>query len=481
VAMFIFPFLFFLTFFRATYLVVFLFPAFSIIYLIISNNKEKKQHNKKSFIPENKKKVFGLPLVIFGFIFFPLLFSIIISIIDRLDFYTIVVFISIVSLFITTGFYIPLSVYERYFAKKNKLLNFSPPVTIIVPAYNEETGIARTIDSILEADYPYKEVIVVDDGSIDQTYHIASSYKNKFKNGSSYAVIHKLNGGKASAINHALRFSKNEIVIIIDADSIINKIAIKSIVKHFYDENVIAVGGYIRVYNFSNILTNCTALEVLNAWNLIGRAFSFLGTVMIVPGALGAFRKKVIVERGFYEKDTLTEDFDLTIKILKTKGKIAFEGSSLSYTDIPNNIKDLYRQRRRWYIGNFQTIIKHFNIFTNPSYNLLFEFGYPIVLFLTFGRAIWSFLIPISIVLAILSGRYIPLAISLLMFISYSFILSAIAFIMDGQRERSRLILYSPLMIIGYAQILDIILIKGLLDILFRKKAKWTRAKRTTQ
>src|SRR5919112_4118990 len=124
VALFIFPFIFFLTFFRATYLVVFLFPAFTIIYLIISNNKEKKQHNKKSLISENKKKKFGLPGVIFGFIFFPLLFSIIISIIDRLDFYTIMVFLSIVSLFITTGFYIPLSVYERYFAKKVKFLDF---------------------------------------------------------------------------------------------------------------------------------------------------------------------------------------------------------------------------------------------------------------------------------------------------------------------------------------------------------------------
>ena len=108
-----------------------------------------------------------MPLVVFGFVVFPLLFSIIISFIDRLDLYTIVVFLSIVSLFITTGFYIPLSVYERYFSKKVKLLNFLPPVTIIVPAYNEETGIGRTIDSIFEVDYPNKEVIVVDDGSTD--------------------------------------------------------------------------------------------------------------------------------------------------------------------------------------------------------------------------------------------------------------------------------------------------------------------------
>ena len=449
--------------------------------MIISNSKEKRQYNRnKIHLSNNKKKVFGLPLVVFGFVVFPILFSIIISFIDRLDFYTIIVFLSIVSLFITTGFYIPLSVYERYFSKKVKFLDFLPPVTIIVPAYNEETGISRTIDSVFEADYPYKEVIVVDDGSTDRTYNIASTYKNKFKNGSSFSVIHKPNGGKASAINYALKFSKSEIVILIDADSIINKPAIKSIVKHFYDKDVIAVGGYIRVYNFSNILTNCTALEVLNAWNLIGRAFSLLGSVMIVPGALGAFRKTVILERGSYEKDTLTEDFDLTIKILKTTGKIAFEGSSLSYTDIPNNLKDLYRQRKRWYTGNFQTIIKHFNVFTNPSYEFLFKFGYPVILVLTFGRVIWSFLIPISIVLAIISGRYIPVTISLLIFISYSFILSAISIIMDDQRERLRLILYSPLMIIGYSQVLDSILIKSILDVIFRRNLKWTRAKRTT-
>jgi cellulose synthase/poly-beta-1,6-N-acetylglucosamine synthase-like glycosyltransferase len=356
-------------------------------------------------------------------------------------------------------------------------------VTIIIPAYNEAAGISRTLDSLVEADYPSKEIIVVDDGSTDNTYHIATGYKSKFPkdNNNIFSVFRKLNGGKSSAINYALRLSKNDIVIVIDADSMIGRGAIRSIIKHFKNADIVAVGGYVSIINHHtyNFFINCTALEIINSWNLMGRTFNLLGSVMIVPGALGAFRKKTLIERGIYDKDTITEDFDITIKILKTGGKIIFEESSLTYTDVPGNLKGLYNQRKRWYSGNFQTIIKHHNILSNNSYDILHKFGYPMTLLLFIFRSIWSIVVPITIVLAIISGTYFPVIVSFLMFILLSFLLSAISIIMDGHIERIKLILYSPYMVIGFAQILDFTLLKSMFDVLIRRrKIKWTIAER---
>ncbi len=448
-------------------------------------SKKKKHNTKKILLLNNVRRSLGFPFIFFGFVFLPLIVSIAIVITEHLSFYTVIIFMGLTSLFVTSSFYIPLAIYEKYFNRKEKVSSFLPPVTIIIPAYNEETGISRTLDSLVEVDYPSKEIIVVDDGSSDNTYHIATGYKSKFPkdNNNIFSVFRKLNGGKSSAINYALRFSKNDIIIVIDADSMIGRGAIRSIVKHFNNADIVAVGGYVSIINphTYNIFINCTALEIINSWNLMGRAFNLLGSVMIVPGALGAFRKKTLIERGIYDKDTITEDFDITIKILKSGGKIIFEESSLTYTEVPDNLKGLYNQRKRWYSGNFQTIIKHRNILTNNSYGILHKFGYPMTLLLFLFRSIWSIVVPITIVLAIISGTYLPVIVSFLMFISLSFLLSVISIIMDGHIERLKLILYSPFMVIGYAQILDFTLIKSMFDVLIHKKVKWTSAGRINQ
>jgi cellulose synthase/poly-beta-1,6-N-acetylglucosamine synthase-like glycosyltransferase len=481
---FLIPFILVISLSSLIFLMVLVSPAASIVYLLVTINNGNKTNNKGRF--NYKRTSIRFPSIVFGFVFVPILISMVIASRVSFNIYSVIILLGLVSVFITSGFYLPLSIYEKYFAtKKEKNISslfFLPPVTIIIPAYNEERVLARALDAIVEADYPNKEVIVVDDGSTDQTHIIALKYKDKFQNiNSRYSVISKLNGGKASALNYALQFSKADIVITIDADSIIGRNAIKSIVKYFYNSNVVGVAGYVRVFNSTNFLTNCTALETITAWNSVGRAYSLFGTIMIIPGALGAFRKKRVMERGFYGKDTLTEDFDLTISLLKTGEIIRFDESSLCYTEIPNNLKDLYSQRKRWYAGNFQTLIKHANTLTNNAYGMLHKFGYPMTLFLYLVRPIWSILIPISLALSLLGNRYMPITISSLTFISLQFLISAISVIMDGQKGSLKLILYAPLMIIGYQQILDFILIKSIFDVLFHRNMKWTRAKRLNQ
>jgi hypothetical protein len=211
--------------------------------------------------------------------------------------------------FWSTMMFVPLAIYSKYKEETMPEPVVYPWISVLVPAYNEEKVIARTIEGLLETDYTDKEIIIIDDGSKDKTLEVANKYKNKVK------ILHKENGGKASAMNYGLAFAKGEIVIIVDADTIIGRQALKQMVKGFgNDKDVAAVAGNIKVRNRVNWLTWTQALEYVAGIEIVRRAFDYFGSITIVPGALGAFRKSVLEGVGSYHKDTLVEDFDATIR-----------------------------------------------------------------------------------------------------------------------------------------------------------------------
>ncbi|PVX27847.1 MAG: hypothetical protein CW716_00160 [Candidatus Bathyarchaeum sp.] len=218
---------------------------------------------------------------------------------------------------------LPLSVYHRHLELNMKLspIHRWPLVTIVVPAHNEEKVIQRCIEAILEIDYPKKEVIVVDDGSTDNTYQLASSYRTK-----GVKVIRRLEaGGKSGALNTGILIAKGEIIITCDADSMIARSALRKIVSRFQDPTVTAVAGNVKVLNRTNLVTKCQALEYIVNENIYRRVFDIFGVVPVVPGPLASFRRKSLKEIGFYDRDTLTEDFDITVKLLKTQSCAGFE------------------------------------------------------------------------------------------------------------------------------------------------------------
>ncbi|HET6457776.1 MAG TPA: glycosyltransferase family 2 protein, partial [Nitrosopumilaceae archaeon] len=232
--------------------------------------------------------------------------------------------------FWSTMMFVPLAVYSKY--KEDMISDplVYPYITVLVPAYNEEKVIARTIEGLLESDYPNKEIIVIDDGSNDKTLEIANKYKNKIK------VLHKENGGKASAMNYGLAYAKGEIIIIVDADTIIGRQALKQMVKGFgTNKDVAAVAGNVKVRNRMNLLTWTQALEYVAGIEIIRRAFDYFGSITIVTGALGAFRKSVLEGVGSYHKDTLVEDFDAAIKVLKSGFVIQGTTNATAYTEAP--------------------------------------------------------------------------------------------------------------------------------------------------
>jgi biofilm PGA synthesis N-glycosyltransferase PgaC len=372
-------------------------------------------------------------------------------------------------------FFIPL-IYSREFSQGNmktkrgsKAFALMQPVSIIVPAHNEEYNMRSILNSLLEIEYQNKEVIVVDDGSTDRTYSIASEYKRCFPIGR-FSVIRKQNGGKSSALNYGIRFAKGDIIVVIDADSVVERNTIKEILREFQDSRVVGVAGDCVVSNRVNFLSKCQALEYVISINVFRRAFGALGLVLIVPGPLGAFRRKAMIERGLYDKDTRTEDFDVTLKLLKTGG-IVSEINSRSYTPVPTTFRDLYRQKNRWNRGAFQTLLKHNDIMSNAKHGLIRIFLYPIKLLSLIVLPLIDIVIICFTIQALLTDSFIFPLIWFALFIYFYSLLAVVAIASQKQKDW-KLLLYTPFMSLIYRQFIDIIIIKSLLEILIQKSEK---------
>lgn len=443
-------------------------------YLLVAWKKKQEREQKRVSIFVLYVAVFVLPLVVAAIYSFEAgnFFN------NGFSIYSSIVSFSLALTFMYTFLNVPLTIYHKRLEDSVKQPVTFPLITVIIPAYNEERTIAKALDAMTEADYPSKEIIVVDDGSSDNTFAAASRCREKFAKDVLFSVIRKpQNGGKSSAINHGLLFAKGEYVVTVDADSIIARDSLKMIVKYFQNPSVAGVGGNVKVLNRVGLLTNCQALEYVVGINLWRRAFDIFGVVMVVPGALGAFNKKVLRQTGNYDKDTLTEDFDITIKALKCGKVVQASSGAMAYTEAPATLGDFYKQRIRWYRGNMQTFVKHKDIATNSRYGMLRKYGYPITVFTMLMLPVLGILIGAAGILALLQGMWMFVLFSFLLFTSLQFVLSSIALLID-EEDDWKIVLYSPLMVIGYKHLVDLIIIKGVLDVAFRRKGlKWTSAK----
>lgn len=348
-----------------------------------------------------------------------------------------------------------------------------PRMSVLVPAYNEEKVIRTTLEALLATNYPDKEIIAIDDGSKDDTLRIMSEYKDRVK------VIHKENGGKASALNAGMLYATGSIIVILDADTIIGNSALRHIAKSFADEHVVAVAGNIKIRNRVNILTWCQALEYLSGIQIMRRGLDYFGAITIVPGALGAFKKNKLEEAGSYHKETLVEDFDATMKVLRSGMVVSGNNSAIAYTQAPQKLHDFYKQRKRWYRGNLQVLRRHSDILLNPRFGYLQKFSYPLMAIHMLVIPFASLLVMAFAVYQMIVGNYSFVAFTLGMFILLQHLLSAMAVRMD--KDDKRMILYSVFLVIGYKQIVDILQLKAVAEEFIGLKAKWTSAQRVKQ
>ena len=240
-----------------------------------------------------------------------------------------------------------------------------PLVSIIVPAYNEEVNSIRTVNSLLAQDYPDIEIIFVDDGSKDMTY---SHVKEAFNDNPKVHVFTKLNGGKASALNFGIEKCIADYVVCIDADTQLKTDAVSFLMKKFTDDSVGAVAGNVKVGNEVNMITRWQSIEYITSQNFDRRAFDLLNCITVVPGAIGAFRKDAILIAGGFTTDTLAEDCDLTMRLLRNGYIIRNCTTALSYTEAPETFREFMKQRFRWSFGIMQCFWKHRDTIFNKKY-----------------------------------------------------------------------------------------------------------------
>ncbi len=257
------------------------------------------------------------------------------------------------------------------------LTNETPLVTVIVPAYNEEKTLGKTVDALLKLSYPNKEIIVVDDGSTDGTLETAKMHaKNDLTK-----VTAKPNGGKWDALNSGIKAANGEFIVCIDADTILDSNALQHLIKHFNDPNIAAVAGNVKVGNRRGLLAKLQALEYVVGINLHRRSEANLQNVTVVPGPIGAFRTSALKEIGLFEGDTFAEDADITLKILKAGYKTVYEPQAIGYTEAPTSMTSLAKQRYRWYRGSFQVLSKHKDMTFNKKYGRTGTFVMPWTIF----------------------------------------------------------------------------------------------------
>lgn len=234
---------------------------------------------------------------------------------------------------------------------------YTPRVTIIVPAWNEGPVIQGAIRSLLDLDYPSYEILVIDDGSTDDTHARAAELEGRY-GGVTVRVIGKANGGKAAALNTGIALARNDYVLCMDGDSRLSRDTLRRAVRHFTNPRVGAVAGNVKVVNRNGLWTRLQALEYIEGLNMARRAQGFLRAVNIIPGPIGVFRRHALVDVGGYDTDTFAEDADLTLKMLTAGWQIVYEDGAIAYTEAPENLLDLIKQRYRWTRGILQALRK---------------------------------------------------------------------------------------------------------------------------
>jgi cellulose synthase/poly-beta-1,6-N-acetylglucosamine synthase-like glycosyltransferase/spore germination protein YaaH/peptidoglycan/xylan/chitin deacetylase (PgdA/CDA1 family) len=356
-----------------------------------------------------------------------------------------------------------------------------PLVSIIVPAYNEAVNAVNSVNNLLKTSWPNIEIIFVDDGSKDGTYE---KVHQAFNNHPRVKVFTKPNGGKASALNFGIKESKAEYVVCIDADTHLHPDAITKMMRHFTSPTgggregaVGAVAGNVKVGNLVNMLTRWQSIEYITSQNFDRKAFAWLNAITVVPGAIGAFRKKAIEQAGGFTTDTLAEDCDLSVRILRQGYTIANEHEALAFTEAPESVKMFIKQRFRWSFGVMQTFWKHREVLFNKEYKALGWAAFPNILLFQFIIPAFAPVADIFMLIGIITGNAEHILIYYGLFMLVDAAVSVLAFHFEKEKK-SRLLWLLPQRLI-YRWLMLLVLFKAFLKAIKGELQGWGVLKRT--
>jgi poly-beta-1,6 N-acetyl-D-glucosamine synthase len=347
-------------------------------------------------------------------------------------------------------------------------------VSVVIAAYNEEAVICKTVDSILSSSFEDLEVVVVDDGSKDKTLGVLI---DKYSNDKRVKIYTKENEGKTSALNMGFSMASNDVIVAIDADTVIDREAIAYMARHFINPKVGAVSGNIKVGNINNMLTKCQYMEYVTGFNLEKRAFSMLNCIAVVPGAIGAWRKSAVAKCGYYSSETLAEDTDMTIELVRQGYIVELEERAKAYTEAPETIRNLIKQRNRWAYGILQCLWKHRDALLRPEYKALGLVAMPTMWIFQYVFLIISPFADLYFISGILTQPSQKLFLYYISFLTFDLIAVTYAFVLE--REFKVNILWLILQRTLYRLIMVYVAVKSITSALGGRVVGWNKLKRT--
>jgi cellulose synthase/poly-beta-1,6-N-acetylglucosamine synthase-like glycosyltransferase/peptidoglycan/xylan/chitin deacetylase (PgdA/CDA1 family)/spore germination protein YaaH len=385
---------------------------------------------------------------------------------------------------------------EKIFGKPQEVASYRPEVAVLIPAYNEEKVIVRTVRAALNSDYPNLRVVVIDDGSHDRTLEVARNAFSAEERAGRVLILTKANAGKAEALNYGIEhIGDAELFVGIDADTIIASDAISRLVPHFINPKVGAIAGNAKVGNRVNLWTRWQALEYITSQNFERRALDVLGAVSVVPGAIGAWRVSAVREAGCFQIDTVAEDADLTMALLRRGYRVEYEDMALAYTEAPVNANGLMRQRFRWSFGILQAVFKHRSVFARKGalgwvalpniviFQILLPLVSPLIDIMFVVGSVWYFIQKHFHPDSTDPASFHKLLAFFFAFLVIDFLASAIAFALERRRpdDKEDVWLLSQVWLqrFAYRQLFSVVLFRTLKRALEGRRFAWDKLERT--
>jgi peptidoglycan-N-acetylglucosamine deacetylase len=361
-------------------------------------------------------------------------------------------------------------------------------LAVVVPAFNEERVILRTIRSLLASNGPPFDIVIVDDGSTDDTH---GAVTRAFAGEPRVTVFRKPNGGKSAALNFGLRHTAAPIVVALDADTVFHPDTVRLLGAAFSNPRVGAVAGNAKVGNRINLLTRWQALEYITSQNLDRRAFDLLDCITVVPGAVGAWRRELVLDAGGFSEETLAEDADLTMAILRQGFDIVYEERAFAYTEAPDTVRGFLKQRFRWVFGTLQAAWKQRDALLRPRFGALGLIALPNLLVFQVLFPLIGPVMDLQMVLstgaALIQKHQHPAAFSgeaftrtlffYALFVAVDLAAALLAFVLE-KREDTRLLLWLPLQRFTYRQLMYYVVVKSVTTAMRGSSVGWGKLER---
>ncbi|MFF5519399.1 bifunctional polysaccharide deacetylase/glycosyltransferase family 2 protein [Streptomyces coeruleorubidus] len=346
------------------------------------------------------------------------------------------------------------------------------PVSVVIPAYNEELCIAKTLRSLAASDHPV-EIIVVDDGSRDGTADIAQSVAL-----ANVTVIRRPNGGKPSALNTGVLRASHDLIVMLDADTVFAPSTVGRLVQPFADPRVGAVAGNAKVGNRRRLLGRWQHIEYVMGFNLDRRMYDLLRCLPTIPGAVGAFRAEALRDAGMMSADTLAEDTDITMALHRAGWEVRYAPDALAWTEAPSSLRELWRQRYRWSYGTMQATWKHRHaLLERGAAGHFGRLGLPLLAVFQILTPLLAPLIDILALYGLVFGNPRTTVLAWCGVLAVQAVCAVYAFHLDGERLRPLWAL--PLQQVVYRQVMYLVLTQACLTAVNGYRLPWQRLKRS--